>query len=800
MSDVAKGTQRGLITLLFFTPLFFGTVEFWSLAAMEIFSFFLLFSWLFPVFRAGGARLSVVRAPLLIPITVLLGLAVLQIVPIPPVLLKAMSSHTYQVYRDAFPAERDLPWLTLSLYPYATLQEIARYTAYLCVYFLVIQTLKDRESLNRYTGALLVTGVLISLAALLQLAFGNGKLLWFRALGEGAKPFGPYVNRNHFAGLMEMIIPVGVGMLILRLPGMRNGRDLKGIGSTLFVQRLTNSHVFLPIAVVIMMTSLFLSLSRGGIIGLSLSMALFGSLLAARNSTKKMGRTIVVLFLVVFWTVGWFGWKPVIDRFERLRGTGVSSELRLQNWKDSIGIVRSFPLFGTGLGTYEHVYPRYKTIPGQGLWEHAHNDYLEAAVELGVPGLLLLLFTAGSFYAKMFGMLGKRKSLSSRLLGAGAMAGVTGIVIHSLTDFNLHVGANGLYFCFLIGYAIAVAHVRMDQAGGTLLETRTIELPPKGGVPALTGAVVLFGMLSAIPLCNAGAEVYMALAGGRLDEGSAVEEKSGMLRRAGALSPWDARVPFAEGILAYTVGRKTEATGRFERAVTLDPLDAYYLQMLGIALGDAGKEGDAERYMKLAAVYNPTSASIHKNYAFWFFSRGNTEIALEEMKKAIALDPPHTRKYIVALSLSRVSPEKMRAAIPDDPKALLLYGKYREELGESDEALKIYNDALSVMKRSGAVGTEVYHMIAAIYEKMGQPEQALAAYEEGAKDSPSDSGLRLGIARLCEKLGIPSRAKEEYERVLAGDPMNEYAQRRLKEIRRKESGDISPGLFPGFAP
>ena len=93
-----------------------------------------------------------------------------------------------------------------------------------------------------------------------------------------------------------------------------------------------------------------------------------------------------------------------------------------------------------------------------------------------------------------------------------------------------------------------------------------------------------------------------------------------------------------------------------------------------------------------------------------------------------------------------------------------------------------YLSALSVMKRTGVIRSEAYYKITGIYEKKGLLEQALVLYEEGVKNNPSDHGLRLSLARLYDRLGIPYRAKEEYEKVLVLDPFNEYARRRLKEL------------------
>ncbi len=786
MSKPPEPVEKGLLSLLFSAPLLFGTVEFWSLAFMEVVSFFLLFLWFLLSLRRDEPRISFVIPPLFPAIVALLGLAAVQVVPLPPSLVKLIAPQTYRIYHEVISIEGGLPWLTLSLYPHATILEVVRMLSYFSVYFLTIQLVRDRESMGRMAGFAILTGSVVSLIGIFQVIFWNGRLLWLRELTQGGTPFGSYVNRNHFAGLMEMLVPVSMGMLIHFLPVTSSGHRLRDAFSDFFTHRKVNKVVLDLAALVVMITALFLSLSRGGIVGLCISMLFFGVMLATRNSTRRKGLTIVAVFLLVLVTVGWFGWKPVIDRFERIRNADTSSEYRVHNWKDSWEIIKEFPVFGTGLGTYEHIYPRYKTIPAQEKWEHAHNDYVEGAVELGVPGLATGLFILGAFHLRVFVVLRKRKSLYCRLLAIGGMSGVTAIAVHSLTDFNLHVGANALYLSFLMGFTIAVAHTRVNEGEGvTLLKRKEVLLPLPTRRLILTVVLAFCIILSAIPLLNASAEVYYSIAGGPLKEKLALDTRREMLSKARLLSPLDARLPFAEGTIDYFLERRADAVRNLGRAVSLNPLNGEYLQMYGIAFDNIGDTGAARKYLDLAMRSDPTSAWMRKNYSLWLFSKGEKEAATEQMRKAIAFDPANTRRYITALILSRLTAEEIRQIIPENPVSLYLYGRYREEAGDTEGALAVYLEALSVMKRQGMIRTEVYERITRIYEMGGFLEQALAFYEEGVRNSPSDGSLRLNLARLYERLDIPYRAKEEYEKVLTLHPGNEYAQGRLKEIRKR---------------
>jgi tetratricopeptide (TPR) repeat protein len=513
-------------------------------------------------------------------------------------------------------------------------------------------------------------------------------------------------------------------------------------------------------------------------------MVVFGTMLLLRASTRKKGWLLVISFLIILLSVGWFGWTPVIERFAGTTHADTSSVSRISNWKDSLEIVKSFPLFGTGLGTYEYVFPAYRKIPAQEKWEHAHNEYIEGAVELGIPGLIIGVYIIGGFYVMMVRVLRQRSSSLSRLLGIGGMAGVTGMLVHNLVDFNLHIGANALFFSFLCAYTLAVSHACTENSGsGTLLRQMEIPVPLKKRRLLVTVVILLWIAVSSIPILAAVAELYYLGAKGPLKSDSTMLGETRMLlERGSVLSPLDARFPFAEGNIDMFLRRDKDAIRNYTRAVTLNPLNGEYLRMLGVAYADSGEMTHAGKYLKLSVSYSPASPLAHKNYASWLLSQGRKEEGAAEMKKAISLDPSHVRTYIAAMVLNGLSPSEARWGIPETSSAVSQYGIYRQQIGDTEDALRSFQDALSLMKKEGKVTSEPYYRIAGIYEKKGEPERALAWYEEAVREIPSDVNLRLSLARIYDMLKISHKAKEQYEKVLALDPANAYAQRRAKEL------------------
>lgn len=777
-----RDIRRLFLLTLLISPLLFGTVEVWSISLIEVSILVVFFLWLRKRtcgYSHQGLTVGEVRyldVTLLYSLILLLVLCIFQILPLPLDIIKALSPHAYEIYA----ASIDNTCHTLSLYPYASFLEIMRFISYIIAFFLTIQLFSREEELLSLVKSLMIIGTLIALIGIFQMIFWNGKLLWVRELRNGGTPFGPYVNRNHFAGLMEMLIPVSTGMLILFFPPFSLKKGLRHGLSEFMRHERANIFILSLTSVIIMITSLFLSLSRGGITGFSSSMIFFGIMLSLRNSTRKKGVLIVLMSAIILLTVGWFGWDKIIDRFEKLKEADVSSEMRLHNWQDSIRIIRDFPFTGTGLGTYEHIYPRYKTISSQERWEHSHNDYVEGAVEMGIAGLAIAAYIVFRFYRLILSGLMKRRLLEARLLSLGALTGVTGILVHSITDFNLHIGANGLYFSVLMGMALSAININPLNEGGTMLQEKRMS---KRALLLAYGLIIILTIL--ISLITVADIYYLSLSGPLRDDKESLIRKKGMLEVLMRLSPLDSRFPFSIGNISSMLAMDDEALRYYKRAVRFNPLNGEYLQMLGLAFDRKGDERKSEKSFALSIKNDPTSAWIRKNYALWLFSKGKKEEAIIEMRKAMSLDPSKTRQYVTGLILAGVTPDQVRDVVPDNSLSQLLYGRFREERGELDNALDAYANALSIMKREGIIRTEIYLRIGAIYEKKGMLKEALSVYDEGVRQRPDDPNLRLGLARLYERLQVPYRAIQEYERVLVINPANQYAQQRLKRLRKE---------------
>ena len=284
-------------------------------------------------------------------------------------------------------------------------------------------------------------GFVISIFGILQHLTSNGKLYWVRGMHESSYLFGPYVNRNHFAGFVELVVPFALVPLAL---GMVRRQRMMLVG------------LFSLVPIV----ALFLSASRGGIISFAVEMALLGGLLAIRKTGTKfmLAGGLVVLLSVL--AVTWIGVGPVLQRFASYKSLDVTEGKRAAMRHDAWQIFLDHPVLGTGLGTLQMVFPAYETLYDGRVVNHAHNDYVELLAETGtLGGICSAWFVGMLFLESLKGLRNLRSSFNSALNLSG-LIGCCGILVHSLVDFNLHIPANALLF--FVAAHLATVRIESD--------------------------------------------------------------------------------------------------------------------------------------------------------------------------------------------------------------------------------------------------------------------------------------------------------------------------------------------------
>lgn len=388
-------TRLFICFLIAFGILAFGGVEEWAQSILEVGAAFLLLLWALRLYfkRAGQLHIS----PLIFPLAALAMVAAGQIV------FHATASG------------------------YETRVELQLLVAYLILLHLMDQAFQSSEHWRRLVWFLMGLGFLVAMFGILQHLTFNGKLYWFRVMRYGGYPFGPYVNRNHFAGFAELIIPVALVPLVL-------GKVRR--------ERL----VLVSLLAAVPIVALFLCGSRGGIVSFAVEMIILFLLLLVRRVQSRhmmLGGAIVLCAVLA---VSWIGVQQVLQRFANYKSLEVSTGKRAAMRRDTWKIFLDHPVSGTGLGTLQQVFPPYDSEYDGKIVNHTHNDYLEALAETGIlGGICCAWFIAVLFLTSLRGLANLGSSFGAALNLSG-LVGCCGIFVHSLVDFNLHIPGNALLF------------------------------------------------------------------------------------------------------------------------------------------------------------------------------------------------------------------------------------------------------------------------------------------------------------------------------------------------------------------
>jgi O-antigen ligase len=312
-------------------------------------------------------------------------------------------------------------------------------------------------------------GAVIALVGIVQRATFNGKIYGFWQPHMASTPFGPFINRNHFAGWMLMALPLAVGLFCGLIA--RGMDDLLGPGDTardvddpvVWRRRLlwcsspdASRIILIGFAIVAMALSLVLSLSRLGLCGITIAL-LIGGRFAVRNRKQRAQRIVaygyVLLFVIVSVASLWAGVEEGVARFTDPGARDLGG--RLPIWEDTVRIVRDFPLTGTGLNTYGTAMLFYQTtLPNEHVRE-AHNDYLQLAAEgglfLGVPIAIAVMIFVREVYLRFRE---KSDELTVYWIRTGAVAGLAAIALQSIGEFSLQMPGNALLFTTLCAIAL----------------------------------------------------------------------------------------------------------------------------------------------------------------------------------------------------------------------------------------------------------------------------------------------------------------------------------------------------------
>ena len=739
----------GLCAVLVFVPLPIGSVEEWAVFVFEAATLFLFLLYL-------GGRMFARRevrsagldagldwradecsggqwdrhyrcAPRLpgffkLALGVFLALSVLQLMPLPGGLVRLISPRAYLLHaglvQDGVAAPSS--WLTLSLSPRATLSELVLIVCYGVFGYLLLRTVRSRGRAEILVVVILASALFQSFYGMAEVFSGHEAILGRAKRYNIGSVTGTYVNRNHFAGFLEMAFPLSLGYLLVkaRYFAMEKGLSLRQ-RILWFGQESLQWSFLLGLVPVFIGVGLVFSKSRSGITVLAVTAVL--AALAASSwrefseedeeegrghlRGRRLGRLVRIVVLAVLAVAVWLGIGPVIKRFSEV---DVTADVRRTFYGNTLEMIGDFPVAGTGKGSYVNAYAMYEKVDDRLRLSFAHNDYLEFAAENGVVAGGALVIAGIGLAVWLAAMWRRRRSSFAKGIGLGALLGVAAILVHGLTDFNLQIPANAVYFTTLAMLGVIVLgkggekrghvpEVRVPglKKGGSHKKGDTYQgyMSPLKALLAALLAVALFvpAVRDFLGFEHLGA-YHRARAEARSVE-SAFPALEARLARAVSASPRAAfRIELARlyvemARVANDAGRDEDrdafcdkAIAAYNKAIAANPIDAaphfeaattYLLYNFPLMT----YQDRAKAYFRQAMIFKPADQTVNLNVIFLYFAWWPT---LEDAEKSyaagiyrqmVARDPAFSAKLEARWKLSFPSLDSLTAVLAELPPA-----------------------------------------------------------------------------------------------------------------------------------
>lgn len=777
-------SYRLYLFILIFAPLAFGTVELWSLTIVEVLTV------IAAVFLLGPIcfhRRHLYYIPGLVPLLLLLLFILVQLIPLPADFVRFFSPSTYNAYAPVISVSGG-EWIPLTINQKGTLQEFFRVACYGIFYILTIQLLSIDGYLKKTVFVVIGLAACIALLAIIQQVDSPDKIYWFRTVPQNASPFGPWINPNQFAGFMEMMSPLALGLFLFYRPRVPLDLTLREKLVNFFTMPGSNLYLFLGSAAVLMALSVFISLCRGGILTITASVFVF--MLLYNMKKPKYGRAaILVITGSVIIAVSWFGWDTIISEFNHgFSPSGELSDGRFFLWADSLRIIQSFFLFGTGFGTFIDIFPSFRSFPGYSIFDHAHNDYLELLTDGGIIGFTLAAWFVLAVLRHGWKMIRVRNDQYAVLLGIGAITGIIAMLMHSVTDFNMHNGADGLYFFFLCGLLVVVVNTRFGYtASMTLLEKQS----RKWNIVYLSGAVMLtillptvqYGALCAKKEYDQVKDIYVNR---HLSEDRLQELIHGV-SMAKSLDPWEHLYSFKLGTIEWFLQNREKSLEHFLRATRLSPMNGVALQRIGLLIADDADDTNAMMLLEKGYKRNLDNDELVISFAEYLLHKGERKEAVEVIATRVRKTPSLVKKWAPLFEDFAFSREEISTVLLRSVDAWIDYGEYLEKMNDIDEAGYYFGTALSFIETEEQIKPHWFQKLIQFYKKNDQPAKAHLILRQASELVPDYASFHIQLGDYYRTEGITYRAREEYQRALMIDPGNKTVTRRLRQMGLSDS-------------
>ncbi len=508
--------------------------------------------------------------------------------------------------------------IPVSAVPYEARIEVLKLGSYVGAYWAWTELASRHGRWRVLLGLAIFAVTLIAWYAIIQQAHGSRMVLTLeRPDVYGDRASGTYICPNHFAHLMELLIPVCFALMVTRVAGVPL-RLLSGYG------------------LVLMLPVMYLTQSRSGWIGTAAGLSVTACLLSWRAGGKRFLIAMVLAPLTVA-VVGVLLWM-LSDMFRIRVEDALHGNIRLHIWKDTLAMIAAHPVLGWGPGSYQWVFPRFRTLSEQMLFNYAHNETLHLVADYGFVGLVLVAAFMGRGVYVLLRALRKTERDRDAVLIAALGGSMVASLLHSLFDFNFHIFSNNHMLILLAGIACACLY------GSGCLKARPVSAPL--GVVLYGGgaiACVLLGLASAQVL----ASYSLHRAGESARTKYEMPEAMRMFRRAADIDPgnWRPYLGLAHSLQSQSFwnfdpeqkkAQAQQAVAFYTNAIARNPYDLEAVFGISKAWNTLGEPERALQYLKQAAEQDREHVFYVSQYGLQLRRMGRDEEALAVFQQAAA--------------------------------------------------------------------------------------------------------------------------------------------------------------------
>lgn len=356
----------------------------------------------------------------------------------------------------------------LSLYPASTRRDLALFMLSAAGFFIAALH-AGRRQLWMVLGLLLsVNGAVFSVFGIIQRLTYNGMIYWRVPLTEGGNPFAAYVNRNNAAGYLNLALAAALGVFAWKLLSLREtdeGEEWTYAGWSTpswaswryygFLRGLNTQNLLAATVCVFIVAGILSSRSRGAALALlasSLATAIVARRVRGANVVRNISLGVLLIGTILAFSLG--DATSLRQRFQTIwNAQGDAVNGRLEHWENLLRASQDYWRAGSGWGTQRFVYRAYENRHQPGWFFHAENQYLEALLEGGILGLLLLLVAVGLVLWSSAWRIWKSASPAETAMGVACFFAICSQAVHACFDFGLYLPANGLLCAVFAGLA-----------------------------------------------------------------------------------------------------------------------------------------------------------------------------------------------------------------------------------------------------------------------------------------------------------------------------------------------------------